>query len=192
MDDGEKKKKKGKKRKKGLWHVLLLIPIAIGLYLYFAPQPYLPSQQQKTLPRLQFQKNVNTTSVPYTPSMYSLKDLSRLLERHLRQSSTVRVLCMHHLDFKRPYRACSVHTQDGIVYFMVNPRLDKLHGDLVVVNENSQSCKETFKNKRWSCARISWLDGTFDLSGEFCGDVAINLQLVFDEFLGSGHCRGVE
>ena len=185
MDEGEKKKKKKGKKS---WHVLLLIPIAVGFYVYFAPQPHVPPQ--KTLPRLQFQKNVNTTSIPYTASMYSLKDLSRLLERHLRQSSTFRVLCMHHLDFKRPYRACSLHTPDGIVYFMVNPRLDKLHGDLVVVNENSQSCKEALKNKRWSCARVSWSDGTFDLSGEFCGDLAINLQLVFDEFLGSGHCRG--
>jgi len=186
-DKNPEKKKKKKKKNNKYGYILLLIPVAVGIYLYTAPNTYHVPVKSAHLPRLQFHKNVNTTSgsvISYNP-----RDLSRLLERYLRQSTKYHVLCMHHLDFKRPYRACSVRTVDGLVYFMMHPNVTRLYGDLLTVNEDSQSCVATVKNKRYTCASVSWTDGSHQLSGDFCGDLVLNLQLVIDEFAGSNHCR---
>ncbi len=65
---------------------------------------------------------------------------------------------------------------------MLNPLFHNVSGKHHVVYEDSQSCREQIKSTRRECIDLSWTDG------EFCGNVAISLQLMFDEFKGNGHC----
>ncbi len=140
------------------------------------------------IPKLVIRGNVNTTSIPYTePSWYDPISLSKLLERHLRQMDNVNVLCMHHVGIKRPFQGCSMRNR-GTIYFMLNPLFHNVSGKHHVVYEDSQSCREQIKSTRRECIDLSWTDGESKIRGEFCGNVAISLQLMFDEFKGNGHC----
>jgi hypothetical protein len=194
-DDGgkkqEEKKRKKKKKKPQDWFIYVLIGVlALVAYNQFVPPPPPPpSPPPRPSPfRLQTRKNVNTTSVPYAAGMYSAKALSKLLERHLRQSSKYHALCMHHLDVKSPYRGCSMQTTDGHVYFMLNPVIHDLSGELIAANEDSLSCEGPVKSKRHTCANVTWSDGALALNAQICGNIAIALQLVTAEFLGALHC----
>ena len=186
VDAELKIKKKKKKRKSRIHYILCIIPLIIGLYLYLAPIPHSSPITSSTSPRLRFQRNVNTTSVVYAPGMYNPRDLKRLLERYL--TTKYLVLCMHHLDYKKPYRACAMNAG----YFLMNPNITRLYGNEIMVNEESMSCGGTVRKKRYTCAEVAWTDAvgpSNNFTAEFCGDMVVNLQMVIEEFEGSIHCR---
>ncbi len=135
--------------------------------------------------------DTNTTSTIWSPingSWYPYSTLAKLLERHLVMSPEYIVLCMHHLDIRRPYRGCSVKS-GSFIYFMLNPVITGSTGDITVY-EDSVSCSELSQaRKRRKSIEVRWSDGNSELRGSFGGDVAISMQLALDEFDGNGHCR---
>jgi hypothetical protein len=135
-------------------------------------------------PPLHVEYGKNTTSIDYQKDMYDPTQLSSLLARY----STYKVLCMHHMDMTVFYRACKVNR-----YFMMDPQIERLFGKEVHVFETSVSCNATFRKKRNTCVQLKWKDELENnLSGIFCSDVAINIQLSIDEFRGNFHCKNDE
>jgi len=198
MGNKNKKDKKHKccRRREQRVYIWIGIPVAGFLlsYFLFFSGPTLSTKKilsPPPLPRLTKMVNVNTTSVLYEKNpWYSVDVLSNLLRRHLEQSAEYHVLCMHHLDIKRPYQGCSLRN-GKFIYFMLNPVLVLLTGKELVVLEESQSCNGTvpIKRGRTECIELVWTDGTSKLHGAFCGDAAIAIQLALDEFKGNGHCQ---
>lgn len=167
-------------------YLVILVPIVI----YFIYPDKIP-QHGQYLPKLVLYQNVDTKSVPYSvqSAWYKPKTLSTLLERHLRSNTDLYVVCMHHLDLKRPYRACSfINREFNVVYFMLNPKIVEKSGVIKEYEEESQSCNEIIKSKRHSCVTLGWFDGKQEIGAELCGETAIVIQLNIDEFEGNGHC----
>lgn len=133
-------------------------------------------------PPLYIESNKNTTSTPYVENenWYKLKKLSNLLNRYTKYN----VLCMHHMDMTFFYKACKFKS-----YFMVNPIIESKSGKEITVFEKSVSCNGIVKTKRFECIKIKWKDVDLsELSGFFCGEEAMNMQLAVDEFKGKDHC----
>jgi len=158
--------------------------------LYWTIFLSLSSSNVDVLPKLSRARNVNTTSTVWSPKdvWYPADGLARLLERHLRQSPEYHLLCMHHLDIRRPYQGCSVKS-GSFVYFMLNPALVRVSGKEVTIFEDSQSCSITETMVRRETVEIRWTDGLLQFQTVFHGNAAISLQLMFDEFRGKGHCK---
>lgn len=161
-------------KKRWRWLFIYTIPIVV-----YAVYP----QEIKTLlfPPLVIEYDKNTTCVDYKEGMYKLNELSNLLNRY----TSYTVLCMHHMDMTIFYRACKVNR-----YFMLEPKIQRLNGKEMTVIEQSVSCNRTFKKKRFQCVSLIWKDENLNtISGDFCSDVAINIQLSIDEFEGKKHCK---
>ncbi len=185
-------KKRCRRRRERRVYIWVTITLSLAATLYWAIFLSLPSSGSVAplLPKLSRMRNVNTTSVPWSPNdtWYPYVTLARLLDRHLRQSPEYNVLCMHHLDIRRPYRGCSVES-GGFVYFMLNPTLVELGGKNITVYEDSVSCGESIKSTtRRDSIRVTWTDGILHFYTTFTGNVAISLQLILEEFKGDGHC----
>lgn len=199
-EEDKKKKKKKKKRKRRPSNFFFFCGLAVfcvSAYLYFSPT--LPtaassSSSSTSKPRLISKKGVNTTSVPWEKDNDDdISNVATLLERYLKRwPGKYHVLCMHHFERgPSPIRACSLRTPSGLIYFLLNPVIMKLYGNEITVNEESQSCTSWINGvKRRTCVNVSWVDDSQNyLQGSFCGDAAVNLQLVIDEFYGSKHCK---
>lgn len=132
-------------------------------------------------PPLHVEYNKNTTSIDYVQGMYDPIQLSNLLNRY----TSYKVLCMHHMDMTVFYKACKVGR-----YFMIEPNITKFYGKEISVLEQSTSCNQIVKKKRFECVSLTWKDEYMTvISASFCNEFAMGIQLSIDEFSGNKHCK---
>lgn len=158
----------------------VMIMIFISYILFVPPdQPFVVQEKYRLVKR-----GSNTTSLDYVfnEKSESPREFQTLLNDHHHNHP---VICLHHLDYIGRYKVCMLERK----YLMINPTiLPNINGYMIDVIEQSISCSSDASKKRFQCIEMKWSDGKHDLRGRFCGDAAIGLQMMMDEFEGNKHC----
>lgn len=161
----------------------VMIMIFISYILFVPPdQPFIVQEKYRLVKR-----GSNTTSLDYVfnEKSQSPKDFYTLLNNHYHNHP---VVCLHHLSDIDRHKVCMLERK----YLIINPTILSNNnpggGYMIDVIEQSISCASDASKKRFQCIEMKWSDGKHNLRGKFCGDAAIGLQMMMDEFEGNKHC----
>jgi len=199
----KKKHKKNKKKQKKYYYPYvkenflesLLYYIfffgSIGLCCFLGYQILLPSDITLVIedkPYNLIKKGSDTTSMIFVNNGNgkSPQEYKKILAHYHHNHP---IVCLHHIDIddNHKYRICLMER----IYLLINPSISITNDNKFIkdISEESISCKNETLKKRFHCVNMHWLDeNNHQLSGNICGDTAIALQMMMDEFEGNKHC----
>ena len=191
----QKKNKKNKKKKNNnnnknhheeslLYYFLFFGCIVLSCFIgYQLLAPPDISMMIREKPYQLVKRGSDTTSIPYTDEEERMaSEYHKILSEYHHDHP---VICLHHIDIQPRYRICLLER----VYLIVNPSIVPDKQFLLDITEHSVSCHKEMAKKRFQCVNMEWTDGSHHhLRGNFCGDTAISIQMMMDEFNGNKHC----
>lgn len=181
----KKKKKKLNNNNEGLLYYFLVFG-CVALSCFIGYQLIAPPDMSMIIREKPYKlqkRGSDTLSIPYTDEeQRTANEYHKILLEYYHDHP---VICLHHIDIPQPrYRICLLER----IYLLVNP-IVKQEGFLMDITEHSVSCVKETTKKRFQCVDMEWIDGSHHhLRGNFCGDTAIALQMMMDEFNGNKHC----
>jgi peptide deformylase len=164
-----------------LTNLLIFIFLIIHIIGPFDTIPYtIVQDKQYNLVK----KGSNTTSIHYNGNL--AKEYKNILLNYYHNHP---VICLHHIDYEEiKYRVCLLQR----TYLLINPTITAVTTNqkyLKDIMEHSISCKNETNKKRFQCITLHWTDEfNNQLQSYTCGDAAIALQMMMDEFEGNKHC----
>jgi len=184
-----KKKKKEKKKRyiqpeyhQSKWEILIMFIVTIfigfGAYYYLNKVPADLQTHVKLRELVNF--GHNTTSIRYDKQI-SYEYVKNILSYYNHQP----LICMHHVNFSENYQICLLDR----LYLIINPVLRVVkNSNITEIIELSISCLKEQPRKRFECVSIEWTDYFYNFTATFCGEIAMHLQMMKDEFEGNKHC----